>query len=391
MIISFRRLLLVLLVLGLGVLTLWWQDPAGFDRYWRALRGTTAAAAPAKGPVPVRVVTLSPRDFPVLLESLGFMEATATVTVKSRVDGQLLKVWFAEGAMVRRGDRLFTLDDRTFVAQVRQAQANLAKNQAQLEKARLDLKRYTELAREDVASKGQLEGYQAAVAALVASVAADQAQVDQARLQLEFATIDSPLDGLAGALLVHPGNTIKNNEAGLVVIHQVQPLDVKFFVAEKYLLPLRQRLAQGDAKVAIRLPEGEEVVEEAVLSFLNHMVDSTAGTLQVKARADNRAGRLLPGQYVRVSVVLQHLEKALSVPSEAVQTGQQGSFVFVIDGEETAGKRAVQVLASHAGEVAITGEVKPGDRVVVDGQVRLTVGAKALIRGADAPADGRGP
>lgn len=381
-----------LLLCGVG--GVWWQDPARFEPYWRPFWGA-ATSGPATGKgggvVPVRVVTLTPRAFPVMLDSLGLLEATATVTVKSRVDGHLLQVWFEEGARVQRGQRLFTLDDRTLAAQLRQAQATLARDQAQLDKARQDLKRYTTLAKEDIASRGQWEGYQAAVAALVATVEADQAQVEQARLLLGFTTMDSPLDGVAGALLVHPGNTIKNNETGLVVIHQIQPLDVKFSVAEKFLLPLRQQLARGEVRVSIRLPDGEAVVEEGNLSFLNHAVDASAGTVLVKARIANQSGQWLPGQYVRVSVVLQQLEAVLVVPSEAIQTGQQGAFVFVITEDETAVKRAVQVLATHRGEAAIAGELKPGDRVVVDGQVRLTLGAKVSIRDPEPSAGGRGP
>ncbi|MEO5340550.1 MAG: efflux RND transporter periplasmic adaptor subunit [Magnetococcus sp. MYC-9] len=386
------RRLVALVVLGCvaGMLFgLSWRGVVDWPGSWRALWGGRGEAAPTAGKasvsIPVKVVTLLPRTFPVLLETMGLMEATATVTVKSRMDGQLLKVWFEEGSRVQQGQRLFTLDDRTLVAQVRQAEANLAKDRAQRDKARLDLKRYTELAKQDVASKGQWEGYQAAVAAWEASVEADQAQLDQARLLLEWTRIDSPLDGLAGALLLHPGNTLKNNETGLVVIHQIQPMDVKFSVAEKYLTPLRQRLQAGSVPVAIRLPEGEQAVEEGHLSFLNHAVDAATGTLQVKARTANRQGVLLPGQYVRVAITLQELEQSLVVPSEAVQMGQNGLFVFVVGADETALNRPVKVLAAHKGESAISGALQAGDRVVVDGQVRLSVGARLAIRESSGP------
>ncbi len=390
---SVRRLVLVFLVLvSLAGGYLWFHDRSRLEHYWSSLRATTTVAAPKGGsPIPVRVLTLEPRPFPVMLETLGVVESMATVTIKPRVDGQLLKVWFEEGALVHRGDRLFTLDDRTFVAQRHQAQANLAKDQAQLDKARLDLKRYTDLAKLDVTSKGQWESYQAAVATLTATIAADQAQVDQAQLLLGFTTIDAPIDGLTGLQLVHPGNILKNNETGLVVIHQIQPMDVQFSVAEKYLLPLRERMAQGGTLVAIRLPEGDAVVEEGTLSFMNNAVDSATGTLLVKARTANRTGGLLPGQYVRVAVSLYELKQALVVPSEAVQMGQTGHFVFVIGADETARNRSVQVLAAQKGESVITGEVQAGDRVVVDGQVRLSVGASVVIRGAASPGDERAP
>ncbi|MBF0461620.1 MAG: efflux RND transporter periplasmic adaptor subunit [Magnetococcales bacterium] len=385
---SFRRIVLVLFLACLAGGYLWSQDRFPYQAYWRTRWATAPVVAPVvagASAIPVRVVTLTPRAFPVLLETLGVVEPVATVTIKARVDGQLLKAWFEEGAMVHKGDRLFTLDDRTFVAQVHQAQANLAKDQAQWEKARLDLARYTDLAKRDVASKGQWETYQAAMATLTASLEADRAQLDQARLLLGFATIESPIDGLAGPLLLHPGNLIRNNDAGLVVIHQIQPIDVKFAVAEKYLAPLRQRMAQGGTQVAIRLPEGEQVVEEGILSFLNNAVDASTGTLQVKARTANRAGRLLPGQYVRVAINLFELEQSLVVPSEAIQMGQQGLFVFVVGADETASNRSVKVLAAQKGESAIAGAVQPGDRVVVDGHVRLAVGTPVVIRGTPAP------
>lgn len=383
--IFFRRIVLVLLFcVAMGYL--WSQESVrlALQRYGALLWPTATGAASGGGKgeggvIPVRVVTLEPRRFAVLLETLGRVESPATVTIKSRVDGQLLKSWFTEGGLVRQGDRLFTLDDRTFSAQVRQAEANLAKDQAQLDKARLDLKRYTDLAKQDVASKGQWESHQATVATWTATLAADQAQLDQARLLLSFTTITSPIDGMAGAVLVHPGNLVKNNDAGLVVIHQVQPIHVQFSVAEKYFLQLRAQMGGEGAKVAIRLPDSEKVVEEGQIFFVNHMVEAGTGTVQVKARGANHAGGLLPGQYVRIAVTLQVLEEALVVPSGAVQTGQQGPFVFVISADDRAESRLVHVLATQKGESALSGRVQAGDRVVVDGQVRLTEGAQVAM------------
>ncbi|MBF0098244.1 MAG: efflux RND transporter periplasmic adaptor subunit, partial [Magnetococcales bacterium] len=212
------------------------QERARWLPRWQALTHTTpAGSGKSSAPVPVKVITLVPRDFPILLETLATVESPASVTVKSRIDGQIMQAWFEEGKVVRRGERLFTLDDRTFAAQLQQARANLAKDQAQLDKAHLDLKRYTELVKQDVTSKGQWESYQAAVATLTATVEADKALLEQARLQLSFATIDAPIDGLTGALLTHPGNLVKNSENSLVNIQQIHPIDVRFAVAEKYL------------------------------------------------------------------------------------------------------------------------------------------------------------
>ncbi|MBF0162139.1 MAG: efflux RND transporter periplasmic adaptor subunit [Magnetococcales bacterium] len=383
----------VLLVVGAAGYLGWPERlPAAwsFDlrTFWRKGAATSVVESKGGAPVPVRVIVLEPRPFPVLLETWAVVEPAATVTVKSRLDGQLLKAWFAEGARVHAGDRLFTLDDRTFEAQLQQAQANLARDQAQLDKARLDLKRYTELAKGEVASRGQWESYHSAVAVLTASVAASQAQVEQARLQLSFTRIDAPIDGVAGALRVHPGNTVKNNDTELLVIHQIQPLDVKFSVAEQWLPLLRQRLEQG-GQVAVRLPGEADEVEEALLTFINNSVDASTGTLQVKARADNAAGRLWPGQYVRVAITLQSLPQTLVVPDEAIQTGQQGPFVFVIAGDGTAHTRLVKVLARHQGEAAIAGELATGTQVVVDGQLRLSLGAKVSVQ--EGKGTGRSP
>ncbi|MBF0114903.1 MAG: efflux RND transporter periplasmic adaptor subunit [Magnetococcales bacterium] len=362
------------------------QERARWLPRWQALTHTTpAGSGKSSAPVPVKVITLVPRDFPILLETLATVESPASVTVKSRIDGQIMQAWFEEGKVVRRGERLFTLDDRTFAAQLQQARANLAKDQAQLDKAHLDLKRYTELVKQDVTSKGQWESYQAAVATLTATVEADKALLEQARLQLSFATIDAPIDGLTGALLTHPGNLVKNSENSLVNIQQIHPIDVRFAVAEKYLVPLRQRLHQGNTPVAIRLPDSDSLLAEGTLSFINNSVDASTGTLLVKARTDNRAGTLLPGQYVRVAITLQTLVNILVVPSEAIQQGQQGLFVFVIDQEEKASNRTVTVLAAHQGESAVSGQLQAGDRVVIDGHVRLFAGVKVIIREADKP------
>ncbi|WP_130469854.1 efflux RND transporter periplasmic adaptor subunit [Candidatus Magnetaquicoccus inordinatus] len=380
---SRQALLLLLITLLIGYYG--FQERARWQPILQSLSSTPPATGKSSAPVPVKVLTLAARNFPVQLETLATVESPASVTIKSRIDGQLLQAWFVEGKAVRKGDRLFTLDDRPFVAQLQQAKANLAKDQAQLDKAQQDLKRYTDLVKQDVTSKGQWESYQAAVATLSATVEADKALVEQARLQLAFATIDSPLDGVAGALLTHPGNLVKNNENPLVTIQQIQPIDVRFAVAEKYLTPLRQRLQQGATPVAIRLPDSDSILAEGTLSFINNMVDASSGTLLVKARTDNRSGTLLPGQYVRVAVTLQTLEQALVVPSAAIQQGQQGFFVFVIDQEEKASNRTVTVLASHKGESALSGQLQVGDRVVIDGHVRLFSGAKVLVRDADKP------
>ncbi|MBF0183111.1 MAG: efflux RND transporter periplasmic adaptor subunit [Magnetococcales bacterium] len=363
-----------------------YQERARWEPLWRSLSGAPpASASKSNAPVPVKVITLSPRAFPVLLETIATVESPATVTIKSRLDGQIMQAWFEEGKMVQKGQRLFTLDDRILAAQLQQAQANLAKDQALLEKARIDLRRYTDLVKQDVTSKGQWESYQAAVATLTATVDADKALVEQARLQLGFATIESPLDGLAGALLVHPGNLVKNNEGGLVTIGQIQPVDIRFAVAEKYLTPLRQRLQQGNTPVTIRLPDQESPIAEGVLTFINNSVDAATGTLTVKARTDNRSASLLPGQYVRVAITLHTLEQTLVVPSAAIQQGQQGFFLFVIDGNDTAVNRPVTILTAHHGESAVSGELQAGDRVVIDGHVRLFAGAKAVIRESGQP------
>jgi len=365
-----RRLLLLALVAlagGLGVYV------------YQANRPAAANAKPAARPVPVLVAEVARKTLPLRLPAVGQTQAAATVTVRSRVDGQLLEAAFQEGQMVRKGDLLFRIDPRPLEASLNQAQANLGRDQAQLDKARLQLTRNQGLAPKGYVSTENLEDARAASEALEATVKADQAAVELARLQLAYATLHAPIDGLAGARLADPGNLVKTNDTALVTINQIEPIYVAFALPERHLAEVRRLLAAGALRVEAQPQDGGPPVSGAV-GFLDNKVDPTTGTIGLRATFPNTDHRLLPGQFVTLDLALGELGGTLVVPSRAVQVGQKGEQVYVVTPEGTAELRPVTLGPRVAEETAIRTGLAVGDRVVIDGQMRLTSGAKVEVR-----------
>ncbi len=338
-------------------------------------------------PAPVTTQAISRKTVTLKLDAIGTVEAYSTVTVKSRIDGQILKAGFRQGQMVRRGELLFDLDPKPFQAQLDQAQAVLARDQAQFENARLQTRRDADLVQKGFIAQAKYDTDKATADALGASVDADQAAVQLARLQLGYTRIRSPIDGLAGSILIYPGNLVKNNDTTLVVINQVQPIYVTFSVPQENLPQIQHELASGTVNVEAR-PAGDAAKPiVGHLSFVNNAVDATTGTIQLKATFANDGRSMTPGQFVNVALALKQLPNALVVPTQAIQRGPKGSYVYVVKPDKTVEVRYVTAQASAGGDTVIDGGLQPGEEVVTDGQLRLYPGARVTPDKASSATD----
>jgi multidrug efflux system membrane fusion protein len=371
-------------------------DPAPADRLVRLVApvGLLAAAAlftscsskPAQGDsgsamqmmmmqaVPVTVGQASEKTVPVEIQVIGNGEAYNTVNVKAQVDGLLQEAHFTQGQDVKEGDVLFSIDPRPFEATLQQAQANLARDQAQLKNAQNQYDRNTALFKEGIISKDQDETFHTNAAALEATVKADEAAIENAKIELGYTTIRSPISGRTGSLSIQVGNLVKNNDAALVVINQITPLYVDFSVPEQYLSEIKQRFAAGPVQVQATIPDTQGPPEQGKLAFINNTVDTSTGTVLLKAVFPNAGKRLWPGQFVNVALDLQS-KRSVVVPSQAVQNGPQGKYVFAVKADKSVDLRPVVTGATDAGNTVIEKGVAPGEIVVTDGQLRLFPGA----------------
>lgn len=331
---------------------------------------------------PVRVGKVTQQTIPVQVEAIGTVQAYSVVKIKSRVDGQIMSAGFKEGQIVKKGDLLFQIDPRPFEAHLKQAEANLARDQAQLEKAKADLKRYSMLSNKGFSSQQRYEEARAAVEVFSAAIHAGEQAVEIARLNLEFATINAPVTGRTGGMLVYPGNLVEaNKDPPLVTINEIQPIQVAFSVPEQYLPEIKRRMAQKNLDVSVNIPEEKGPPVTGEVTFIDNKVDVSTGTIQLKATFENDDERLTPGQFVNVSLTLAALENAFTVPSRALQVNQNGSFVFVVKPNKTVEMRPVEA-GPQSGEVtAVTKGLKLGETVVTDGQLRLYPGAKVAPKG----------
>jgi multidrug efflux system membrane fusion protein len=356
--------------------------------------GQSSAAAGKKAPaVSVTVGTVVRKAAPVQLSAIGNVQAFSTVTVKAQIEGTLKDVHFTEGQHVNKGDLLFTIDPRPFEVQLKQAEAALARDTAQAELARDEAARYEGLAAKEYVSREQADQTRAAAAAAEATQLAAQAGVENAKLQLEYCYIRSPIDGVAGALLVHAGNLVKENDPDhpLVVIQQVSPIYAAFSVPASQLPEIKRSMARGPVKVTAapsssRSSTGStgagDPVAAGTLSFVDNTVDPTTGTIQLKALFPNGNKALWPGQFINVVLTLSTQPDAILVPTQAVQTGQEGPYLFVVRDDQTVESRPVVVARTVRGDTVIERGVAPGERVVTDGQLRLSTGVKIDIKPA---------
>jgi multidrug efflux system membrane fusion protein len=330
----------------------------------------------AEATIPVTVATAQQKDMPIQIRAVGIVQPLQTVAVRALVSGQLTRVWFREGDAVHRGQLLFSIDPRPYQSALHQAQAILARDEAQLRNAEAQRVRYAGL--DGIVSREQYDAIDAAAEAARAIVAADRAAVDDARQQLSYCEIRSPLDGHTGSLQVHEGNVVKANDiTPVVVINQVSPISVQFSLPEGQLAAIR---VAGEGVPVTALPQGGSMTENGRLSFVDNNVDSTTGTIALKASFANDHGVLWPGQYVNATMTVANRPKAVVVPAQAVQTGQSGQYVYVVKSDKGVELRPVSV-GQQVEQVAIVDRgVAAGETVVTDGQMNLTAKSKVSIK-----------
>ena len=323
----------------------------------------------------VEIAPAQRRDIPVYAQAVGTVVANATVQVKSRIDGQIVGAAFKEGQLVRKGDLLFQIDRAPYEATVRAAKANLQRDEAQLANAQLDLGRANKLVKNGYVSAQTRDAAIAQSKALAGTVAADRAAVDQAELQLGYTEIRSPIDGKTGPILLDVGNIVTtNNNTPLVTVTQVQPVKISFALAQQNLPQLQQAFA-AQRLVASLKTHGDRAAEvDAPIDFIGNTINAASGTIELRATYDNADMRLVPGEFVDVRVRINDLKNTIAVPREAVNTGQNGQFVYVVTPERKVELRAVTVLDQTGDTVAVEGPVKDGESVIVDGQLRVAPG-----------------
>jgi len=339
-------------------------------------------------PVPVTVAVVSQQSVPVRVQAVGQVEAYATVAVKARVDGQIVDVRFREGQEVRAGSVLFNIDPRPFEAALRQAEANQQRDLAQLAQAKRQEERYLELFEKNFVSKEAYAQYKTAAETAGAAALASKAALENARLQLEYTTIRAPIEGYAGRIQIQKGNLVKANDANpLVVLNQVHPIYVGFAVPEQILPLVQKHMAEAPLRVEAAAPDaGKAAVGKLV--FIDNAIDSTTGTIRLKGVFENGENALWPGQFVTVSLRLYEDKDALTVSSRAVQTGPNGQYVFRVKGDMSVEVRPVTVRRTEGDLAVIASGLAKGDQVVTQGQLRLTPGAKVVIKGGERPQGG---
>ena len=376
--------------------------PAGWVRSWKlwaavgaallillvCFRGGKGDPKPAARAVPVIVAQAVKGDMPVVLTGLGTVTPTDAVTVRSRVDGQLVRVAFTEGQMIRKGELLAEIDPRPFQVQVTQAEGQLAKDQAALKNAQMDLTRLKGLIGQGIIPQQQLDAQQAAVDQAAASVKSDGGALANARLNLDYSRITSPVNGRAGLRLVDPGNMVHASDAnGLVVVTPVHPISVVFSLPADQIPPVQSKLRSG-RKLTVEAYDRDMKAKlaEGTLLALDNQVDPATGTVKLKAIFPNQDDALFPNQFVNARLRLDTLKGAVQVPSAAVQRGAGAPFVFVVAPDGTAALREVEVGLSDGDTTALARGVAPGESVVVDGVDKLRPGMKV----AATPAAGEG-
>jgi len=353
------------------------------------LLGSVAPNAEAQSPppsppgVPVTAGTVATTDVPVFLNAIGTAQAYNMVTIKSRVDGQIVKIAFTEGQDVKAGDPLIQIDPRPFQAALDQATATRQKDEAQLASAQADLVRWAELVPTGVKSRQTLDQQKALVQQLQASIKADDAQIEAARLNLGYADIRAPISGRLGVRMVDVGNMVRGTDAaGLVTIQQLRPIFVSFTVPQENLHKIHQKRGEaGDLAVIAFGGDNKTELARGKLSVIDNAIDQPTGTIRLKATFANDDERLWPGEFVNVRLILSVQKGAPTVPAQTVQDGPNGSYAYVIKDDNTVERRAVEVAAVQDGLAVIGKGLSPGERVVVDGQYRLTNGARVKIEG----------
>lgn len=362
------------------------RTPALFCGALILLAGCTNSSGSKSGPkgpppaVPVTASSAVQKDVPVQLRAIGAAEASSTVSIKTMVNGQIVKVGFREGQDVKKGDLIFVIDPRPYEAALKTAEANLAKNLALKDNAEKDVRRYALLIEKDLVPKQQYDQVVSNAASLAASVNADNAAVENARVLLGYCFIRSPIDGRTGSLFIKEGNVVKANDSTLVTINRIAPIYVTFSVPEQHLAGIRKYLEARTLAVEAAIPSQEDKPSRGTLAFIGNAVDNATGTIQLKGAFPNADRRLWPGQFVNVVMTLAIKPKAVVVPTSAVQTGQSGQYVFIVRPDLSVESRPVVAGETTSGETVIEKGIQAGERVVTDGQLRLVPGARVEIK-----------
>ena len=384
-----------------------WTGLVAVALFLQSCSNDKTPASPRSG-VPVTVASSTTKDVPVEVRVIGTVEAFSTVAIKPQVTGELKEVHFKEGDEVKSGDRLFLVDPRPFewelkrveanlqrnVAQGKQAQANLARDSAQAKLAGVEAQRFERLVGQGIVAREEYDRARANLDALEAvvnadraaienseqAVHADRAAIENVRLQLDYSSIKSPISGRTGSLMVHQGNVVRANETPLVTINQISPLYVGFAVPEQTLPDIKKYMAVGNLRVDANPTNDEQGAVQGDLTFVDNAVDSNTGTIRLKATFANKERRLWPGQFVNVVMTLTTERGAVVVPSQAVQAGQSGPYVFVVKPDLSVESRPVVVGRTVGGEAVIAKGVRSGERVVTDGHLRLVPGSIVEIK-----------
>jgi len=352
-----------------------------------ANKQTAQAASPGSGrpPAPVVVSTVEQRDVPVQITAIGNVEAYQTVQIRSQVNGQIEKIYFKEGEDVHKGQLLYSLDKRPFQAALEQAQGMLKRDEAQAANSKLQAARYTDLEKQGVISLEQADLQRTQDSSNSAAVYADNAAVDAAKVQLQYTDIYAPIDARTGALMINVGNLVKANDTPfLVQLNQITPIYVTFTVPEARLAEVRQFVAKGLKVLAY--PKGQPGNPvEGLLTFIDNGVDPQTGTVKLKATFQNKDKRLWPGEFVNVVLNLSMVKNAITVPTKAIQSGQQGDYVFVVTKDGTADPRQVTTAGTYQNLTLVKSGLNLGDTVIVDGQLRVAPNGKVTIQSSLPP------
>ena len=362
------------------------REPAGTATSAQASSqtGQQTGAQPAqqKRAVPVLATAATAKDFPIIIRGLGSVQAFNTVTVKSRVDGQITQVAFQEGQYVKSGDLLMQIDARPYQAQLAQATANRAKDQANLENAQRDLARLAALMQTQLAAtRQQYDTQKALVEQLTAAVQADQAQIDATKLNVEYASVRSPIEGITGLRLVDVGNLVAaSGGTPLVVVTQIKPIFVTFTVPERDLVLVRQTMAKHPVTVLAFDSDDSRQLSEGKLTLVNNAVDQASGTVTLKSVFQNQDAALWPGEFINAHLVIDTVKNGVTVPAATVQMGPTGPFVYLIKPDNTVEARPVTVTQVEGGIALIGKGLAVGDQVVASGQAGLTPGVQVAVQ-----------
>jgi multidrug efflux system membrane fusion protein len=376
-----RTIRWVLLIIAVAIAGYFgWQRFGGGN----APPAQSAQKAPARNPVPVKIAAVEKADFPVYLTGLGTVQGFNTVLVRTRVDGQINSIAFKEGQFVKQGDTLVEIDPRPFGAALDQAKAKKAQDQANLANANLDLQRFTKLG--EFATRQQTDTQRSTVAQLTAQIAADDAAIFNAQTQLDYATVKAPFSGIAGLRQVDVGNIVNaSTQTGIVSIAQIEPIAVIFTAPEEQLPDIRAALATAPPKVIALSTDGKRTLSTGVLALINNQVDTTSGTIRLKAVFDNKDHALWPGQSVSTRLLVTTLKDATVIPDDAVQHGSDGLYAYSVNSENKAELRKIKVTKSIDGRSVVDDGLAPGEQVITAGQYKVQPGT--LVSTAVASSD----